>query len=46
MVCFFSGMTFLEGGGINDAITEVREKFFDTYKVFSNMILYEIDICR
>lgn len=33
MVCFFFGMTLLEGGSIEDAKNEVKAKFLSTYKV-------------
>ncbi|XP_063222661.1 mpv17-like protein [Bacillus rossius redtenbacheri] len=33
LACFLGGMSLLEGGSVDDAVAELRSKFFSTWKV-------------
>jgi len=42
MASFFFFMTLLDGGTIEDAKTEVQEKFVSTWKVYNFYVFYYV----
>lgn len=46
MASFFFFMTLLDGGTIEDAKMEVKEKFVSTWKVYTFFIMCSINIQR